>query len=243
MPSDSKTIMPKKFKGERLMNKKIFLYCFLVIALTGCSDTGKSPAAAEQPKESPTAVLVQESSVGTRQEVSWQTAYKDIISHGGGHLPDPYKLRGEDGLNPSVYLGIHDFNGDGIPELILGDGISLSVYTYENHGLKKEADLYEPEGWYIVNELYLQNNCLILVSNGSDGCGYVGFTWLNGAYITGTHDDYNPDRSFLYDAETTYKAFDDIFHITKLEDNCKKSLIKRNRESGDFTGDWSDVKW
>lgn len=225
------------------MNKNFFLFCFLVIALTGCSDSGKTVAATEQQEESQTAAFVQESGAGAEQEDNWQSAYKEIISHGGGHLPDPYKLRGEDGLNSSIYLGIHDFNGDGIPELMLGDGISLSVYTYENHGLKKEADLYEPEGWYIINELYLQNNCLILVSNGSDGCGYVGFTWQNGAYITGTYDDYNPDRSYLNDAETTYIAFDDIFHITELEDNCKKSLIKRNRESGDFTGNWFNVIW
>lgn len=162
---------------------------------------------------------------------------------GGGHLPDPYRLRGEGGLNSSFYLGIHDFNGDGIPELILGDGISLSVYTYENHGLEKAADLYEPEGWYMINELYLQNNCLILVSNGSNGCGYVGLTYQNGVYITGMHDDYNPDWSYLNEVEATYKAFDDIFHITELEDSSKKSLIKKNRKSGDFTGDWSDVKW
>ena len=225
------------------MNKKFFLLCFLVIALTGCSDSEKTAAATEQTQESQTAALVQDSLAVTKQEDSWQTAYKDIISHGGGHLPDPYKLRGEDGLNPSVYLGIHDFNGDGIPELILGDGISVSVYTYENHGLKKEADLYEPEGLYIINELYLQNNCLILVSNGSDGCGYVGFTWKNGAYITGTHDDYNPDRSYLDNTETAYKAFNDVFHITNLEIDCKKSLIKRNRESGDLTWEWTDVRW
>lgn len=225
------------------MNKKIFLSCFFVIALTGCSYSGRTAAATAQPQECQTAALVQESLAETKQEDSWQTAYKDIISHGGGHLPDPYKLRGIDGMNPSVYLGTHDFNGDGIPELILGDGISVSVYTYENHGLKKEADLYEPEGWYIINELYLQNNCLILVSNGSDGCGYVGFTWQNSAYITGTHDDYNPDRSYLNDVETAYKAFDDVFHITNLEEDCKRSLIKRNVESGDLTWDWSYVRW
>lgn len=243
MPSNSKTIMPEKFKGERLMNKNFFLFCFLVLALTGCSDSGKTGAATEQPEQSQTATFAQESAAGTEREDNWQTAYKDLISHGGGHLPDPYKLRGEDGLNLSVYFGIHDFNGDGIPELILGDGISLSVYTYENHGLKKAADLYEPEGWYIINELYLQNNCLVLVSNGSDGSGYVGFTYQDGAYITGIHDDYNPEQSFLNEAKTTYKAFDDIFHITELEDSSKKSLIKRNKESGDFIGDWTNLKW
>ncbi|MDF2888573.1 MAG: hypothetical protein K0R23_2958 [Lacrimispora sp.] len=225
------------------MNKKIFIFCFLVLSITGCSDSTKTGAKVLQPGESQVGNIAQESVALTEQENNWQTVYKEIINHGGGHLPDPYHLRGEDGLNSWVYIGIHDFNEDGIPELILGDGISISVYTYENHGLEKIADLYEPEGWYMINELYFQNNCLILVSNGLDGCGYVGYTYRDGAYLTGTHDDYNPDQSVLDGKESAYKAFDDVFHITELKDDSKKSSIKRNKESGEFTPDWDTLIW
>ena len=225
------------------MNKYFFLFCFLFLSLSGCADSTSAGANVFQPEESQTINSAQESVALTEQENNWQTAYKDMINHGGGNLPDPYQLRGEDGLNSSVYLGIHDFNGDGIPELILGDGISISVYTYENHGLEKVADLYEPEGWYMINELYVQNNCLILVSNGSNGCGYVGFTYRDGEYLTGTHDDYSPTQSVLNGKESTYKAFDDIFHIAELKDDSRKSFIKRNKESGELTPDWDTLIW
>lgn len=66
------------------MNKNFFLFCFLVIALTGCSDSGKNPAATEQPKQSQTARYIQESEAAIKQKGSWQTAYMDIIKYGGG---------------------------------------------------------------------------------------------------------------------------------------------------------------
>ncbi|PPK81572.1 hypothetical protein BXY41_104375 [Lacrimispora xylanisolvens] len=225
------------------MNKNLFLFCFLILSLTGCADSNMTGGAALQPDESQVSNLIQESAALTDQEINWQTAYMEIIHQGGGHLPDPYQLRGEDGLNSSFYLGIHDFNGDGIPELILGDGISISVYTYLNHGLEKVADLYEPEGWYLIHELYIQNNCLILVSNGSDGCGYVGFTYRDGSYLTGTYNDSSPDQSVLGGEESGFKEFNDVFHITELKQDNRKSFIKRNKERGEFIPDWAVLVW
>lgn len=217
------------------MNKNLLLFCFLILSLTGCTNSYMTGETALQPDESQAGNMVQESAALTDQENNWQTAYMEIIDQGGGHLPDPYQLRGEDGLNLSFYLGIHDFNGDGIPELILGDGLSISVYTYLNHGLEKIADLYEPEGWYMIHELYIQNNCLILVSNGSDGCGYVGFTYGDGSYITGTYNDSSLDQSVLGGEESGFKEFNDVFHITKLRADSRKPLIKRNKEIPDWT--------
>ena len=225
------------------MNKNLFLFCFLILSLTGCADSNMTGGTALQPDESQVSNMVQESVTLADEEDSWRTAYMEIIDQGGGHLPDPYQLRGEDGLNSSFYLGIHDFNGDGIPELILGDGISISVYTYLNHGLEKVADLYEPEGWYMVHELYIQNNCLILVSNGSDGCGYVGFTYRDGSYLIGTYDDSSPDQSVLGGEESGYKEFNHVFHITELKEDSRKSFIKRNKERGEIIPDWAMLVW
>jgi hypothetical protein len=243
MPRNSKNNYVSKSKGEKQMNKNLFLFCFLILSLTGCSDSTMTGGKVLQPDESQVSNMVQETVALTEQENNWQTAYMEIIDQGGGHLPDPYQLRGEDGLNSSVYLGIHDFNGDGIPELILGDGISISVYTYVDLGLEKVADLYEPEGWYMINELYIQNNCLILVSNGSDGCGYVGFTYRDGSYLTGTYDDYSPDQSVLGGVESGFKEFNDVFHITELKEDSKKSFIKRNKEKGELIPDWAMLIW
>ncbi|MTK06125.1 MAG: hypothetical protein F8N38_03425 [Hungatella sp.] len=225
------------------MNKNLFLFCILILSLTGCTNSNMTGKTVLQPDESQVSNMVQESVALTDQEINWQTAYMEIIDQGGGHLPDPYQLRGEDGLNSSFYLGIHDFNGDGIPELILGDGISISVYTYLNHGLEKVADLYEPEGWYMIHELYIQNNCLILVSNGSDGCGYVGFTYGEGSYRTGTYDDSNPDQSVLVGEQSGFKEFNDVFHITELKEESRKHLIKNNKESGELIPDWAMLVW
>lgn len=243
MPRNSKNNFVSKFKGERQMNKNLFLFCFLILSLTGCADSNMTGGTVLQPDENQVSNMVQEPVALAEEEINWQTAYREIIDQGGGHLPDPYKLRGEDGLNSSFYLGIHDFNGDGIPELILGDGISISVYTYLNHGLEKVADLYEPEGWYMIHELYIQNNCLILVSNGSDGCGYVGFTYGEGSYLTGTYDDSSPDQSVLGGVESGFKEFNDVFHITELREDSRKPLIKKNKERGELIPDWAMLVW
>lgn len=225
------------------MNKNLLLFCFLFLSLTGCADSTMTGGTVLQPDESRVSNMIQESAALTNQENNWQNAYQEIIDQGGGHLPDPYQLRGEDGLNSSFYVGIHDFNGDGIPELILGDGISISVYTYQNHGLEKVADLYEPEGWYMIHDLYIQNNCLILVSNGTDGCGYVGFTYREGSYLTGTYEDSSPDQSVLGGEESGFKEFNHVFHITELKEESKKFFIKRNKEKGGRIPDWAMLVW
>ena len=225
------------------MNKNLLLFCFLFLSLTGCADSTMTGETVLQPDESRVSNMIQESAALTNQENNWQNAYQEIIDQGGGHLPDPYQLRGEDGLNSSFYVGIHDFNGDGIPELILGDGISISVYTYQNHGLEKVADLYEPEGWYMIHDLYIQNNCLILVSNGTDGCGYVGFTYREGSYLTGTYEDSSPDQSVLGGEVSGFKEFNHVFHITELKEESKKFFIKRDKEKGGRIPDWAMLVW
>jgi hypothetical protein len=171
----------------------------------------------------------------SQEDSSWQSAYKDIIINSKDYLTDPYHLRGENGLNVWIYLGVHDFNNDNVPELILGDSISIGIFTYQNNAVVKVTELYEPEGWYCINGLYYKNNSLILVSNGSDGSGYVCLTNYDGNYITGFHDDYNPAMSILNEENTTYEEFEKIFHTKNLEDSSKISLIKMNINSGEIS--------
>ncbi len=163
---------------------------------------------------------------GSEQDGSWQSAYKNIVINSKYYLTDPYHLRGENGLNLWFYIGIHDFNDDTVPELILGDRISLSIFTYRNNTVEKVIDLYEPKGWYSINELHYTDNCLTLVSNGSDGSGYVCLTYRDGNYITGFHDVYMPAMSVLNGENTTYEEFEKIFHIENLAESSKISLIK-----------------
>lgn len=171
----------------------------------------------------------------SEQGDSWQSAYKDIVANSKYYLTDPYHLRGENGLNLWFYIGIHDFNNDTVPELILGDSISLSIFTYHNDTVEKVIDLYEPDGWYFINDLYYKNNCLTLVSNGSDGSGYVCLTYYDGKYITGFHDDYTPAMSILNEENTTYEEFERIFYTEKLEESSKIPLIKMDIDKNEIS--------
>lgn len=69
----------------------------------------------------------------------WEEAYKVIISAIEDNLADPYFFR--DSLSLYVYIGIHDFETDGTPELVIGDGISAAVFTYMEGQVQKIADL------------------------------------------------------------------------------------------------------
>jgi hypothetical protein len=155
---------------------------------------------------------------------AWESAYRDFIGSANYNLVDPYDLRSK--TNEWFYLGIHDFNNDGIPELILGDDASVGIYTYKNKSVEKVTDLYETEDWMVINGLHYKNNSIVLESDGSDGIGYVCFTYLDGKYVTGSHDDYNPKDAILNDQKTTYDEFSKIFDITDLMDNSNISKIR-----------------
>lgn len=60
---------------------------------------------------------------------TWQEAYLSVIKCDRQQLlVDTDNLRYPE--DTYIYLGIHDFEGDGTPELIFGDGVSLAVFTY-----------------------------------------------------------------------------------------------------------------
>lgn len=47
-----------------------------------------------------------------------------------------------------VYPGLHDFDGDGTPELLAGDTITMAVFTFTGGRVEKLADLYDPNVAY-----------------------------------------------------------------------------------------------
>lgn len=61
----------------------------------------------------------------------WEDVYKEIIRNMESYLADPYIFRQEpDWANSDIcigYIGIHDFNDDGVPELIIGDAVSIRL--------------------------------------------------------------------------------------------------------------------
>lgn len=183
---------------------------------------------------------------------TWENAYKEIICSIDSNLVDPYGM--EMDSNGDIYLGIHDFNDDGVPELIIGDFISVAVFTFENGNAIKIVDLYEPEEWGGINGLYFRDNRVVLVSSGSGGSCYVCFTYSDGEYVTGIYDEYNPNRGFINEQQVTGEEFNQLFNLTELisggrveysriyEENEIKVMIN-NKETAINDIDFQMLEW
>lgn len=173
----------------------------------------------------------------------WEYAYKEIICNMDRYLSDPYIERSssESDVDSVIgYVGIHDFNHDNIPELIIGDLVSVGVFTFEDGVAKKIADLYEPEDWCYISGVYYKDNTIVLVNSGSDGSCYVCFTYddgeglgRGGIYVTGIYDEYNHMGAAVINggvvAEETFK---ERFHLTGLLDNSMISRSRIKKENG-----------
>lgn len=170
---------------------------------------------------------------------TWQDAYIDIISDIHRNLPDPYDLISEyDYLNGGwVYVGIHDFDNNDIPELIIGSSVSVAVFTYEEEKAKKVADLYETEEWMALNYLCYKDNHLVLMCCGNGGIdypggnGYVCFTYEQGEYITGFYCDYHPNEATINGEPVSGEEFLGQFDVHKLKENSHMEYSKVNVEN------------
>lgn len=149
----------------------------------------------------------------TDDNTSWESLYRNVIAKAKDYELDPY----DSGLGylPRLYLGLHDFNGDGIPELVFGDGAAISIFTVEDNTLKKVTDLTMTEDWGSINGVYYKDNTLLLESAGSDGCGYEGFTYKD-KYITGFYSDYEPDTATINGTTTSASEFSKLFDLKSL---------------------------
>ena len=160
----------------------------------------------------------------------WEDAYKEIVCNMESYLADPYILRQElDRADSDIcigYIGIHDFDDDGVPELIIGDTVSIGIFTYEDGMAKKIADLYEPEDWGGINGVHYRDNTIILVNSGSDGSCYVCLSCYDGEYATGVYDEYKPQMAVINGKEVTEEEFKKWFDIAGL---LRDSSIPRSR--------------
>ena len=123
--------------------RKLCIFVLLAFFLTACGKSSPAAVTTEPEQEvtrgiSETTALLETdspdngipwndpSSIGGS---SWREAYLSVIKCDRQQLlADPDNLRYPE--DTYVYLGIHDFDGDGTPELIFGDGVSLAVFTY-----------------------------------------------------------------------------------------------------------------
>lgn len=160
---------------------------------------------------------------------AWEASYREVIENIDDYLIDVNGMENE--FNGYAYLGIHDFNEDGTPELVMGDNQAIGIYTTETGFVKKVAELYEPEEWGGINGLVYKDNSIMLVSDGSDGNGYVCFTYQDGQYITGIHDDYNAEDATVNGSESTFEEFSRIFDFNGLKAGNKVELTDISNEN------------
>ena len=124
----------------------------------------------------------------------------------------------------------HPVDDGGVPELIIGDTVSIGIFTYEDGMVKKIADLYEPEDWGGINGVHYRENTIILVNNGSDGSCYVCLSYHDGEYVTGVFDEYNPDTATVNGKEVTDLFFfiiaPQIFAL--MYTRCITTLLRQN---------------
>lgn len=175
----------------------------------------------------------------------WEDAYKEIVRNMESYLADPYIFRQElNQVNSDScigYIGIHDFDDDSVPELIIGDDISIGIFTYDKGMVKKIADLYEPEDWGCINGVYYKDNTIILVNNGSDGSCYVCLSYHDGDYVTGVFNEYNPDTATVNGKEVTEEEFKMWFDLAGLLDDSSIPRSRIKKENGIVTAFVVDV--
>lgn len=181
-------------------------------------------------------ILSEETENGaSKVDEAWQDAYKGILRDMENNLSDPYAVRNSsESDEDSVigFVGIHDFNHDNIPELIVSDLVSMGVFTFEDGVAKKIADLYEPEDWCYISGVYCKNNTIVLSNSGSDGGCYVCFTFYEGEessqgkYIIGIYDEYRPGSATINGEAATEEEFKKWFNLPDL---LEDSFIHRSR--------------
>ena len=134
------------------------------------------------------------------------------------------------------YIYLNDFDEDGIPELIWGNE-ELSIYALEDEKIKKIAEIESGNG------IYFYNNCLICVSNGSDGSEFTCFTYQDKKYIIGAYSEYSPTEAILNHDNVTFERFNSYFNLWNYEKGKKLVRNKIYCEKESITIQLSDKRY
>ncbi len=147
---------------------------------------------------------------------TWQSAYLDIIRDLPSFLvdsdPDNYRLK--DYYNPNnnlVYLGIHDFDGDGVPEFLAGDTSSMAVFTFADGQAKKLYDLFYPESVWCIDGVSFKGNSISLGCSGSGGTAWVNFGFLDNQYLLGLYSEISNSAVMINGKESTLEELNKIY--------------------------------
>lgn len=173
---------------------------------------------------------------------TWQEAYRTIICNPQNYLIDMNYYRSQESAGgffyPYFYLGIHDFDLDGTPELIIGDGVSAGVFRYADGKTEKLADLCDTESPWGINGIKFHGNAVGAQLDGSGGCKKViAFGYLDGEYKLGIYSDMmSPLRITINGKPDTRENLDRIFPIAEEYDNeaHSRKYVKREYRDGEL---------
>ena len=140
----------------------------------------------------------------------WSEAYRDVINSFPDNLLNPSGLREESCWSDTekyMYLGTHDFDVDGIPELVIGDGASLAVFTLQNGQIKKCADLTMQCCESHIDAVACRDNAILAECYGEDGSVYTVLAYRDGAWVTSVYCEVHPESCTIHGQAATYEVF------------------------------------
>ena len=141
---------------------------------------------------------------------NWTDAYLDVVNSFPDNLLNPRDFRDITYWTDTekyMYLGIHDFDADGIPELIIGDGTSMAVFTLRDGTIEKCADITMQCCWACIDGVAFRDNAILAECDGSDGSGYTALVYKDGKWISAVYCEYHPEKCTVNGKTATYEEF------------------------------------
>lgn len=211
----------------------VVLFTHTCVFLSACSDGTYLSENGDDPEVS----LV---SSRNEDEAAWWSAYLEVIYNMQEYLVDPNDYRSNPEIyNPmdnEIYLGLHDFDSNGIPELLVGDLLTMAVFTYSDEQVQKIVDLYNPNtSFWGINGIYFKDNSVSLNCDGADGSDFVNFGFLDGKYMIGFYEQLSlPSVVMINGEESTLEEMNRIYTINfnEREPEELKERIRLVNETG-----------
>lgn len=206
---------------DKMKIRTILVLAFISIILCACTSEGSTDnlnPSEEIGADQKDLNLIGEIATDQKAPADWQSAYLEIICNMQEYLVDIDDYRSNPELyNPMddwVYLGIHDFNDDDIPELLVGDTLTMAVFTFTDGKPEKIVDLYneyDPSSW-CINGVDFKDNSVSLGCSGSGGTTFVNFGYLDGQYVLGHYSEINlPSVVRINGEESTLEEMNRIY--------------------------------
>ena len=114
-------------------------------------------------------------------------------------------------------------------ELIIGDMVTMAVFTYKDDQVEKIADLYYPDSTWCINGLFFREHSISLDRDGAGGGDFVNFGYMDGKYVLGLYSQLNmPSVITINGEESSLEEMDRIYTLN-FEQRSEEELRVRLR--------------